>query len=83
MPIPSRKTKPQTGSRAAGHPELMQIELTPIDELKPYGNNARTHSEKQIAQIASSLKAFGCARASLGLNSPTILGASTSGTACA
>lgn len=28
-------------------------------ELKPYGRNARTHSPKQIAQIAASIKAFG------------------------
>ena len=30
-----------------------------ISSLKPYGRNARTHSAKQIAQIAASIKAFG------------------------
>jgi hypothetical protein len=28
-------------------------------ELKPYTRNARTHSPKQIAEIAASIKAFG------------------------
>ena len=31
----------------------------PIGGLKPYDRNARTHSAKQIAQIAASIKAFG------------------------
>jgi hypothetical protein len=31
----------------------------PIDDLKPYAGNARTHSEKQIAQIAASIRTFG------------------------
>lgn len=30
-----------------------------IDELKPYERNARTHSRKQIRQIADSVKTFG------------------------
>jgi len=30
-----------------------------IDELKPYPRNARTHSRKQIKQIASSIERFG------------------------
>jgi DNA modification methylase len=34
------------------------IELRRIDELKAYPNNARTHSEKQIAQIARSIERF-------------------------
>lgn len=29
------------------------------DKLKPYEGNARTHSDKQIAQIAASIKTFG------------------------
>ncbi|MBL8660603.1 MAG: site-specific DNA-methyltransferase [Rhodospirillales bacterium] len=36
-----------------------QIELWPIDRLKPYANNARTHSADQIAKIAGSLAEFG------------------------
>lgn len=31
----------------------------PINTLKPYSNNARTHSPKQIKQIADSIKTFG------------------------
>lgn len=31
----------------------------PVGSLKPYARNARTHSSKQIAQIAASIKAFG------------------------
>lgn len=35
------------------------IETRLIETLKPYKNNARTHSKKQIAQIAKSIKRFG------------------------
>ena len=35
------------------------IELWPIDKLIPYARNARTHSDAQIAQIASSIREFG------------------------
>ncbi|EKF40095.1 prophage LambdaMc01, DNA methyltransferase [Nitratireductor indicus C115] len=34
-------------------------DLCPIDRLIPYVNNARTHSKKQIRQIADSIKRFG------------------------
>ncbi len=30
-----------------------------ISELKPYKNNARTHSKKQVKQIAASIEQFG------------------------
>lgn len=36
-----------------------QYYLADINELIPYVNNARTHSDAQIAQIASSIKEFG------------------------
>ena len=36
-----------------------QIQKLPIDALIPYANNARVHSDKQILQIASSIKEFG------------------------
>lgn len=36
-----------------------QYYLADINELIPYVNNARTHSDTQIAQIASSIKEFG------------------------
>jgi len=37
----------------------LTIGQLPVGSLKPYDRNARTHSAKQIAQIASSIKAFG------------------------
>ena len=37
----------------------MQIEYTPVRELRPHPNNARTHSKKQIRQIAKSITQFG------------------------
>ena len=36
-----------------------QIIQTPIDVLKPYQRNARTHSKAQIEQIAKSIETFG------------------------
>jgi DNA modification methylase len=37
----------------------MKIEYTAVRELRPYPNNARTHSRKQVGQIANSIKRFG------------------------
>lgn len=37
----------------------MQIEMIKTDSLIPYVNNSRTHSDKQIDQIAASIKEFG------------------------
>jgi DNA modification methylase len=37
----------------------LEIEYLPLGALKPYSRNARTHSRKQIRQIADSIKAFG------------------------
>jgi 16S rRNA G966 N2-methylase RsmD len=37
----------------------MNIEYTLVRNLRPYPNNARTHSRKQIALIAKSIKLFG------------------------
>ena len=31
----------------------------PVGQLKPYPNNARTHSPRQIKQIARSIERFG------------------------
>lgn len=38
---------------------LLKIEHYAIADLKPYAHNARTHSAKQIKQIAASMKRFG------------------------
>jgi len=37
----------------------MKIEFTRVRDLRPYPNNARTHSRKQIRQIANSIAKFG------------------------
>src|SRR5262245_14410855 len=37
----------------------MNIEHKSVQELRPYPNNARTHSKKQLAQIARSIEKFG------------------------
>lgn len=36
-----------------------RIELWPLDRLKPYERNARTHSEAQIAELAGSIVEYG------------------------
>ena len=38
---------------------MLKIVQKPVDKLIPYINNSRTHSDEQIAQIASSIKEFG------------------------
>ena len=35
------------------------VEQVPISSLKPYPTNPRTHSRKQIRQIAESIRTFG------------------------
>ena len=42
-------------------PESTRLKITyrKIGELIPYTGNARTHSDKQIAQIAASIRQFG------------------------
>ncbi len=39
----------------------LKIEYLPIDFLKPYDGNARTHSAEQVRQIAESMRQFGFA----------------------
>ena len=36
-----------------------EVELVAVNQLVPYGGNARTHSKKQVRQIAESIKQFG------------------------
>jgi len=36
-----------------------RVEIIPISQLTPYKGNARTHSRKQIRQIADSISRFG------------------------
>lgn len=37
----------------------LKIEIVDIQQIRPYTNNAKEHSEKQIAQIAESIRQFG------------------------
>lgn len=36
-----------------------KIELRPVGSLRPYANNARRHSKRQVKQIAASIERFG------------------------
>lgn len=36
-----------------------KLELSPVRALRPYARNARTHSRKQVSQIADSIRRFG------------------------
>jgi len=51
----------QTGATAPRMPETvkLKIEYRKIDDLQPYAGNARTHTDKQIAQVAASISKFG------------------------
>ena len=40
-------------------PEDLLISYVDINDLIPYVNNSRTHSDEQVLQIASSIKEFG------------------------
>jgi hypothetical protein len=37
----------------------LQVQYVPVQDLIPYVGNSRTHSDTQIAQVASSIKEFG------------------------
>ena len=37
----------------------LQVVTWPVEKLIPYARNARTHSKKQIRQIADSIERFG------------------------
>ncbi len=54
-PVPRRRIR-KGKKTTASHQDVI---LLATFALKPYANNARTHSAKQIGQIKSSMKAFG------------------------
>lgn len=37
----------------------MEIVMRKVDDLIPYGRNQKTHDEKQIKNVANSIKRFG------------------------
>ena len=51
----------KTGALPPTMPETfrLKIEYRKIDDLQPYAGNARTHTDKQIAQVAASIRQFG------------------------
>jgi FkbM family methyltransferase len=51
----NRKTQPATSLSGVDH----KIELRAIDTLKPYKNNARTHSEEQVQALADAIDEWG------------------------
>ena len=40
-------------------PKQMQVQQLKVEDLIPYVNNSRKHSDEQVAQIAASIKEFG------------------------
>lgn len=51
----------KTGAKSPTLPDTFRLKITyrKVDDLKPYAGNARTHTDKQIAQIATSIEQFG------------------------
>ncbi len=59
MTRPSTKRTAAKCSTGLTQPDLGPVETIPVDLLKPYPGNARTHDDKQIALIGRSLETFG------------------------
>jgi DNA modification methylase len=56
------ESKPETtalGSTEKNEPKDLAVVYRATSELKPYTRNARSHSKRQVRQIAESIKAFG------------------------
>jgi DNA methylase/ParB/Sulfiredoxin domain len=39
---------------------MLQVQMVPIDQIKPNPRNARLHPGRQVRQLADSMKEFGC-----------------------
>ncbi len=50
------RRKPAKEAEAKGN---LSVCYWPVDRLIPYGRNARTHSDQQVAEIAGSIRTFG------------------------
>ncbi len=61
MTVPSAKTSPTAAGSASETLRTLTYDVSnkSIADLKPSPRNARTHSKKQLAQIAASLRRFG------------------------
>jgi len=53
----------KTGANSPTLPETLRLKISyrKVSDLNPYAGNARTHSDKQIEQIAASIRQFGFA----------------------
>lgn len=51
----------KTGANSPTLPDTLRLKITyrKVEDLNPYAGNARTHTDKQIAQIATSIEQFG------------------------
>src|SRR5262249_24042490 len=63
-PVKKARMQPQPVKLAQPSPKMSPelaraIEVWPIEKLKPYARNARTHSKDQVAKIAASITEFG------------------------
>ena len=58
FPPPIANAKAISGQSPADA-DHQNIEMVPVNCLTPYANNARTHTNKQIRQIAKSIERFG------------------------
>ncbi len=56
-PKQSTNSGVDSASRMTG--EHLAVEHRPVADLIPYARNARTHSDKQVAEVAASIRAFG------------------------
>ena len=55
---PTKRFLPPMNVNAESWPAF-QVERRKVADLKPFKNNARTHSKEQVAQIAASTKEWG------------------------
>jgi hypothetical protein len=56
---PAAQTPRFDAQRIKRNDAMHQIEMVGLRDLKPAKRNARTHSKRQIEQIAASIKRFG------------------------
>ncbi|GJE04163.1 site-specific DNA-methyltransferase [Methylobacterium isbiliense] len=56
---PSKSSSRSLNSATLDLTDQGSIELRSVETLRPYKQNARTHSKKQVRQIASSIQEFG------------------------
>src|SRR5258708_22143573 len=64
LPLPAPSIHNSKGRKTM---RPMAIEPMPVASLRPHRGNARTHSKKQIRQIAESIRRFG-------FNNPVLIG---------